>query len=443
MSNQWQRLRLNRAAREKFDRIHRLEQIRRMDPVEFEQFVGYLYQKQGYSVSMTAVSGDEGIDLLLRKERRTAVVQCKRYAGTVGQPVVRDLYGAMMHSGADEAMLVTSGVLSQPAETWARGKPIRLVDGHELMSWTRRLRHKGTNPLQQLDLRWIGLAALAAVIVALLGVGLLLGIRTFQQRTAADPGNGEAPLVQPTPIPTTNADDGEVAPTVTGSAVIPTIPSGQTLSRIPVPRRDGPPAMDGKLDEWAAGEGIATPYVVARSDEGAAPVTLEATWWLAWDDNFLYLAAAVADDIHVQTQPPRLSYRGDSLEVQLDTDLAGDEGTLINGDDYQYLFSPGDLAGRSPAVFRFRGTADNTMADAPATGARITAVSTSYGYNVEAAIPWRDLDLTPIAGLTLGAALSVNDNDTPGTAVQEMMLSHVSTRRWRDPGSWGTLILEP
>jgi transposase len=201
--------------------------------------------------------------------------------------------------------------------------------------------------------------------------------------------------------------------------------------------------MDGNLEEWTAQSGVAVPHVVAREDGEDAPPSLEATWWLAWDDNFLYLAAAVADDVHVQTQPPRLSYRGDSLEVQLDTDLEGDRGTLLNGDDYQYLLSPGDLAGRAPAVFRFRGTADHTMADAPATGARITAVPTGYGYNVEAAIPWRDLDLTPTPGLTLGAALSVNDNDTPETAVQEMMLSHVSSRRWRDPGTWGTLILEP
>ena len=41
----------------------------------------------------------------------------------------------------------------------------------------------------------------------------------------------------------------------------------------------------------------------------------------------------------------------------------------------------------------------------------------------------------------MGIALNVNDNDTPGTAVQEVMKSHVGSRRSSDPTSWGTIVL--
>jgi hypothetical protein len=48
----------------------------------------------------------------------------------------------------------------------------------------------------------------------------------------------------------------------------------------------------------------------------------------------------------------------------------------------------------------------------------------------------------PEPDLIVGVALNANDNDTPGTAVQEVMMSHVATRTLRDPTGWGTLTLK-
>jgi hypothetical protein len=61
---------------------------------------------------------------------------------------------------------------------------------------------------------------------------------------------------------------------------------------------------------------------------------------------------------------------------------------------------------------------------------------------LEAAIPWRDLNLTPSSGLVIGLAVNVNDNDRPGSAVQEMMKSNMAGRRFGDPTTWGTLTLQ-
>ena len=73
-----------------FKRIEQLDQIRQLDPVAFERFVGSLFERMGYQVQTTALSGDEGVDLILRKDQKLAIVQCKRYEGPVGQPIVRD-----------------------------------------------------------------------------------------------------------------------------------------------------------------------------------------------------------------------------------------------------------------------------------------------------------------------------------------------------------------
>ena len=69
------------------------------------------------------------------------------------------------------------------------------------------------------------------------------------------------------------------------------------------------------------------------------------------------------------------------------------------------------------------------------------AVSTTDGYIIEGAIPWSDMGVRPQGGAVLGAALSVNDNDKPSIADQELMVSHIASRLWRDPTSWGTLTL--
>lgn len=109
----------------------KLEQLQRLSPSEFEEYVAQrIFARQGYRVHNTPDVRDGGIDILVFDERgRQAVVQCKRYRGTVGEAVVRDLYGTMIHAGAAQAYLVTTGQVSEAARRWAAGKPIGLIDG--------------------------------------------------------------------------------------------------------------------------------------------------------------------------------------------------------------------------------------------------------------------------------------------------------------------------
>ena len=125
-----------------FSRIEQLDEIRELDPVAFERFVGSLFEKMGHEVQTTALSGDEGVDLVLRKDSKLAIAQCKRYQGSVGQPIVRDLYGTMVHNHADEAYLITTGTISLPAQQWAIDKPIHLVDGNVLVEWIETIKEQ-------------------------------------------------------------------------------------------------------------------------------------------------------------------------------------------------------------------------------------------------------------------------------------------------------------
>ncbi|MCB0044600.1 MAG: restriction endonuclease [Caldilineaceae bacterium] len=106
-------------------------ELQTLTPSEFEAYVAQrIFARQGYAVVNTADTKDGGIDIRLTDSLGyQAIVQCKRYAGTVGVGAVRDLYGTMLHDNADYGYLAASGAISADARAWAQGKPIGLLDG--------------------------------------------------------------------------------------------------------------------------------------------------------------------------------------------------------------------------------------------------------------------------------------------------------------------------
>ncbi|HSM57988.1 MAG TPA: sugar-binding protein [Candidatus Sulfomarinibacteraceae bacterium] len=203
---------------------------------------------------------------------------------------------------------------------------------------------------------------------------------------------------------------------------------------------DGPD-IDGRGDDWPQAPTVRSAFVVHTADGWDGSDDLEATWRLAWDESNLYLLVEVVDDVHVQTQSGTQLFRGDSVEVQVDTNPQAN-AQRVNPATYQFILSPGDFDGRSPAAVRFRGTQDGNVPEAPGHSVRVAAVQTDEGYMLEAAIPWRDMNVAPQEGMVLGLALNANDNDTPGTARQEVMKSNMPGRTLTNPSTWGTLRLE-
>jgi HJR/Mrr/RecB family endonuclease len=111
-----------------------------LSPAEFEAYVGLLFEKAGYRVKRMGRSGDRGIDLVLHRNRRASVAQCKRYEDNVGPSTIRELIGAMTNAGANHGFLVTTSAFTTGAVREAREAPYRidLVDGETLVRWARR-----------------------------------------------------------------------------------------------------------------------------------------------------------------------------------------------------------------------------------------------------------------------------------------------------------------
>jgi len=126
------------------DHARRPQDLLEISPAEFEDMVVGLYRLKGYSATRTGATGDHGVDVIVKTQSgQKWVVQCKRWRGWVGEPVVRDFYGTMQHEKADRGVLVTTGTFSNAAREWAKGKPLGLVDGKEfLRNWREAKRAK-------------------------------------------------------------------------------------------------------------------------------------------------------------------------------------------------------------------------------------------------------------------------------------------------------------
>jgi len=110
---------------------------------DFERQVAEVYRQEGYLVDEVGGGGaDGGVDLRLRRDGLTTIVQCKRWKTyKVGVKTVRELFGVMTAEKANRAVIITSGVYTDEALRFAQGKPIELVDAAQLAQMMRRFQH--------------------------------------------------------------------------------------------------------------------------------------------------------------------------------------------------------------------------------------------------------------------------------------------------------------
>lgn len=114
-------------------------EVSRMTWQQFELLVGEAFRSQGYAVAEIGGAGpDGGVDLVLTKDGKRYLVQCKQWrAFKVGVSVVRELYGVMAAQRVAGGFLVTSGRLTEEARAFAEGKNITLIDGERLAKFLR------------------------------------------------------------------------------------------------------------------------------------------------------------------------------------------------------------------------------------------------------------------------------------------------------------------
>jgi restriction system protein len=108
---------------------------------EFEQLIRRLFEKEfaahGGEVKVTRTSRDAGVDAVIFDPDPVRggkiVIQAKRYNNTVDVSSVRDLYETVLNEGANKGILVTTSGFGPDAYSFAKDKPISLMDGANLL----------------------------------------------------------------------------------------------------------------------------------------------------------------------------------------------------------------------------------------------------------------------------------------------------------------------
>jgi hypothetical protein len=197
---------------------------------------------------------------------------------------------------------------------------------------------------------------------------------------------------------------------------------------------DPPPAIDGRLDEWENVPNactIQTRQQVARGrDAWKSAQDLSAKVWLAWRGEYLYFAADVTDDHHVQKQRGRNMWRGDHVELYLDAapDFERQRNTLGAG-QIHFGFSPGSLQRTGDPLTDLPPEAVVFAPDGGSTeGVLVAAQKTEKGYALEAAVPWplvarlaKIPDLKAASGTCLNFEVAISDTDGSESTQEKLM----------------------
>ncbi|MFP5408200.1 MAG: restriction endonuclease [Gammaproteobacteria bacterium] len=103
---------------------------------QFEALVSEAFRRRGYSVRATGSGMPDGaVDLTLKKDGQTYLVQCKQWrAARVGVNSPRELYDVIASRSAAGGFVLTSGIFTDEARAFVRGKNIELIDGKALLA---------------------------------------------------------------------------------------------------------------------------------------------------------------------------------------------------------------------------------------------------------------------------------------------------------------------
>jgi restriction system protein len=112
-----------------------------MNSGDFEHLIRELFEKHLSksmgAVKVTQASRDGGVDAVAfdpdPSRGGKIVIQAKRYTNTVGIAAVKDLYGTLLIEGASRGILVTTSDYGPDAYDFAKGKPITLLNGANLL----------------------------------------------------------------------------------------------------------------------------------------------------------------------------------------------------------------------------------------------------------------------------------------------------------------------
>ena len=145
------------AAREVINGVDEAINVAAMDWGDFEHLIRELFEaefaERGAEVKITQASRDRGVDAVVFDPDPITggkiIIQAKRYTNVVGAGDVRELFGVVEAEGANKGILVTTSDYGPDAYKWAKGKPLTLLNGSNLLHLLDKHGHKAKIDLKE------------------------------------------------------------------------------------------------------------------------------------------------------------------------------------------------------------------------------------------------------------------------------------------------------
>lgn len=111
--------------------------------IEFENLLEQLFMNLGYRVTTTKQSGDQGVDLILKKGDQTIGVQAKRSSTPIGNKAIQEITAGIHYYDLRRGMVITNNTFTSFAYDLARSTDIILWDRNKLMKQLELLNELG------------------------------------------------------------------------------------------------------------------------------------------------------------------------------------------------------------------------------------------------------------------------------------------------------------
>ena len=112
----------------------------KMSPLDYERFCASRLESVGWKCELTRASGDQGADVIARKNGRVLVLQCKKYGSSVGNGAVQEVVAAKGHLHGDYAAVVSNAEFTRSAIDLASSTRTLLLHHAELDAIDGRLK---------------------------------------------------------------------------------------------------------------------------------------------------------------------------------------------------------------------------------------------------------------------------------------------------------------
>lgn len=99
---------------------------------QFELYLVNLFKESGYKTKHNGKTGDQGADLILKKDDYVYAVQAKFYTGKLSNTPIQEIVGAMKYYNANQGVVITNSYFTTGAKNLAQANNVILIDGKGL-----------------------------------------------------------------------------------------------------------------------------------------------------------------------------------------------------------------------------------------------------------------------------------------------------------------------